>query len=200
MTNDEERRGLTRRQVMKGAAVLAATPVLLKVAAACGGTDSGTAPSGSAAAGTPRRGGILTVAITDTTESESLDPTTSFAASQYVLQGLLYNTLTNVNYLDWSVSPELAESWEPNADVTQWQFNLRKGVTFVDGSPLTAKDVVWTIQRILDPNVGSSELIRAQMTMTPDGLKAVDDSTVVVKLKRPDSLLPTVIGRMNWVT
>jgi peptide/nickel transport system substrate-binding protein len=198
MTNDEKQTGLTRRQVMLGAVGLAAAPVLLKFGAACGGSPSGGTSASATAAGTPRRGGILTVAITDTTASESLDPAKGFVASMYVLTGLLYNTLTNVNYLDWSVKPELAESWEPNADFTQWQFNLRKGVTFADGSPLTAKDVVWTMQRILDPKVGSSELIRAQMTMTPDGLKAVDDSTLLIKLKGPDSLLPVLVGRMNW--
>jgi peptide/nickel transport system substrate-binding protein len=40
------------------------------------------------------------------------------------------------------VVPSLAESYEPNADLTEWTFHLRKGVTWHDGTPFTAKDVV----------------------------------------------------------
>ena len=51
--------------------------------------------------------------------------------------------------------PVLAESWEVHADGTEWTFRVRQGVTFHDGSPLTAEDVVYSFQRILDPATGS---------------------------------------------
>ena len=41
--------------------------------------------------------------------------------------------------------PELAESWEPNADATEWVFKLRKGVQFSNGKEMTAADVVYSI-------------------------------------------------------
>ena len=43
--------------------------------------------------------------------------------------------------------PELAEEFSANAAVTEWTFKIRKGVTFHDGSKLTADDVVWTMNR-----------------------------------------------------
>ena len=45
----------------------------------------------------------------------------------------------------------MAESWEPNDDGSVWTFTIRQGVTFHDGTPLTAKDVVATFDRLSDP-------------------------------------------------
>ncbi|MGO4105455.1 ABC transporter substrate-binding protein [Leifsonia sp. YAF41] len=55
---------------------------------------------------------------------------------------------------DLSVSPGLAEKWE-NPTPTTWVYTIRPGVTFHDGSPLTAADVVASLNRHLDPEVGS---------------------------------------------
>lgn len=195
------RESMTRQQMLRGALGIAATTAFGGVIAGCGGSDSssGGSPASKAASDSaePRRGGVLTVALSDTAESESLDPALTSVATQYVLAGLLYNTLTSVDYRDWSLSPSLAESWEPARGFRRWQFKLRKGITFHDGSPLTAKDVVWTMRRILDKNVGSSAYDRAQKTMTADGVKAVDDSTVVIELVRPDALLPMLFARVQ---
>ena len=51
--------------------------------------------------------------------------------------------------------PDLAESWTPSADLTEWTFKLRKDLTFHDGSPCTAADVVATFEAILDPKTAS---------------------------------------------
>lgn len=184
---------LTRREVLSGAIGLAAGATLLGVAG-CGGDES-PGEAGAGESGEPTRGGVITLAITNTSASETLDPATVDVTSEYALFGLLYNTLTNLNYRDWSLTPGLAESWEPNADLTEWQFKLRRGVTFHDGKPLTAKDVVWTLRRILDTAVGSSAYTRAAKTMVPNGIKAVDDSTVLISLAQPDSLLPIFLAR-----
>ena len=59
-------------------------------------------------------------------------------------------------YLAWSndqleLEPRLAESWEPNEDGSVWTFKIRQGVTFHDGAPLTAEDVVYTLNLNADP-------------------------------------------------
>jgi len=54
--------------------------------------------------------------------------------------------------------PMLAESWEASADVKEWRFKIRKGVTFHDGKALTAGDVVATLKRHSDPNAKSGAL------------------------------------------
>src|SRR5688572_22290106 len=54
------------------------------------------------------------------------------------------------------LQPRLATSWEPNEDGTVWTVQLREGVTFHDGRPMTSADVVATFQRLVDPDSGSA--------------------------------------------
>ncbi len=65
----------------------------------------------------------------------------------------IYDTLI-VQTEDLELVPGLAESWE-QIDATTWQFNIRQGVTFHDGSTLTASDVAWTLNRLRDPATGA---------------------------------------------
>ena len=52
---------------------------------------------------------------------------------------------------DIAVQPMLAESWTVSEDGTEWTFTLRDGVSFHNGEPMTAEDVVWSWNRWLDP-------------------------------------------------
>lgn len=65
----------------------------------------------------------------------------------------IYDTLI-VQTEDLELVPGLAESWE-QIDATTWQFNIRQGVTFHNGSLLTASDVAWTLNRLRDPATGA---------------------------------------------
>jgi ABC-type transport system substrate-binding protein len=56
----------------------------------------------------------------------------------------IFDSLLSYKVGGVDVVPGLAESYSPNSDLTEWTFNLRKGVKFSDGTPLTAKDVVMT--------------------------------------------------------
>jgi peptide/nickel transport system substrate-binding protein len=89
--------------------------------------------------------------------------------------------------------PWLAESWESNADGSEWTFKVRQGVTFHDGSPLTADDVVYTFRRLLDPEIGSpaaSEL----GAIKPEDITAADAATVKFTLASPLVELPTILA------
>ena len=89
--------------------------------------------------------------------------------------------------------PWLAESWESNDTATEWTFHVRQGVTFHDGSPLTADDVVFTFRRLLDPEVGSpaaSEL----GAIKPEDIQAVDAATVKFTLASPIVELAAVLA------
>ena len=68
------------------------------------------------------------------------------------------------------LTPLLAESWEP-ASETSWQFNLRQGVTFSDGSPFDAYDVVYTVCRI--PGVPDSPSLFTPYTGGITGMEVV---------------------------
>ncbi|CDG98937.1 oligopeptide transport protein (ABC superfamily, peri_bind) [Xenorhabdus bovienii str. puntauvense] len=96
------------------------------------------------------------------------------------------------------IIPKLATSWETENNQT-WIFHLRKGAKWSDGSPITAHDVVFSWQRLLNPKMGSpygSYLVNATVVNANDiltgkkqaedlGIKALDDFTLEVKLDRP---------------
>ena len=89
--------------------------------------------------------------------------------------------------------PWLAESWESDSTAKEWTFQIRQGVKFHDGSPLTADDVVYTFRRLLDPAVsspGASEL----GNIKPEAFQAVDAATMKVTLDSPIAELPSVLA------
>ena len=84
------------------------------------------------------------------------------------------------------VRPALAISWKL-VDDTTWEFKLRPGVKWHDGTPFTAEDVIFTIDRV--PNVPNSPNSFAQFTRGIESVKKVDDLTLVVKTKAPNPQL-----------
>lgn len=83
--------------------------------------------------------------------------------------------------------PGLAESWTPVSDLV-WEFKLRKGVTFHDGSPFTAEDVKFTIERL--PNVPNSPSSFAGAVSGVKEVKIVDPYTIQVITENPAPLTP----------
>ena len=81
------------------------------------------------------------------------------------------------------IQPALATSWRLIDDYT-WEFKLRKGVTFHDGTPFTADDVIFTIERV--PNVPNSPNSFSQFTRAIESVKKVDDHTIVVHTRAPN--------------
>lgn len=92
--------------------------------------------------------------------------------------------------------PGLAESWEVSEDGLTYTFHLRQGVTFHDGAALTADDVVYTFDRMLNPAtkalntdiltfIAGAEERLAGTADSVSGLKAVDDQTVQITLAQP---------------
>lgn len=89
--------------------------------------------------------------------------------------------------LDGKPSPDLAVSWESNEDATVWTFNLREGVTFHDGSAFDAADVVYSLERVLDPEMDSPARSAIQMITS---VEAADDKTVRITLDTPFADMP----------
>jgi peptide/nickel transport system substrate-binding protein/oligopeptide transport system substrate-binding protein len=95
-----------------------------------------------------------------------------------------------------AIVPGLAASWEISKDGLTYTFHLRPGVRFHDGSPLTAADVVYTIDRMCDPQTkalnssifafvaGARERLEGKAASTA-GVVALDDLTVAIHLVRP---------------
>ena len=94
--------------------------------------------------------------------------------------------------------PRLAESWEPNADGSQWTFKIRQGVKFQNGDPMTAEDVAATFNLHADPDTGSNALSAFTGVLSKGGAQATDESTVVFELDAPNGNFPFTTSSDNY--
>ncbi|MBP1912408.1 ABC transporter substrate-binding protein [Thermococcus stetteri] len=90
-----------------------------------------------------------TIVIGVTDKVTDLDPANAY---DFYTWEVLHNVMEGlVKYKPGTleIEPALAESWEVNENSTVWTFHLRKDLKFADGTPLTAKDVVRSIERVM---------------------------------------------------
>lgn len=147
--------------------------------------------SPSAGAQSQRRGGTLRVSVDQAIAK--LNPLITRVNPEYLVAELLYSGLTRLK-VDMTPEADLAESWTNSPDLLEWTFNLRKGVTFHDGSACTAADVVATFEAILDAKTASP----ARQNVGPIAkVAAKDDSTVVFTLSAPFADLPVTLAYTN---
>lgn len=123
-----------------------------------------------------------TLVILRQLDSDNYDPPRSTARSASEALYMLGDTLVSVDWDMKTVRPGLAERWEVSPDGKTYTFHLRHGVTFCDGKPFTARDVVYTINRWLDPATRSPVRWRAGPVKE---VRAVDDYTVEYELTAP---------------
>ena len=141
------------------------------------------------AAQTPKRGGTLVVGMSQ--DLPGLDPHPSTSTITYQVLSLVYQGLVDFDR-DLKIKPVLAESWTTSADGKQWTFKLRKGVKFHNGRPLTAADVKFSLDRILDPKTAARG--RGSLSIV-ESVQVVDPQTVRVHLTHPSgAFLARVAG------
>ena len=106
-------------------------------------------------------GGILTLALMGV--PQTFNPPRAMDAASDSLVHFLFAGLVSVDMAAQQTRPALAESWSVEPDGKTWTFELRKGLRWSDGEPLTADDVVFTFNEVLDDpdcNLTSYELFR----------------------------------------
>ena len=102
-----------------------------------------------------------------------------------VLSMLTMGRLVRVNLSTFEVEPWLAEKWETSPDALTYTFHLRPGLTWSDGVPFTADDVLFSLQAIFDPKTGSYLSDVLSIDGKPITATAPDASTVVVHFPAP---------------
>jgi peptide/nickel transport system substrate-binding protein len=176
----------TRRDVLKGAAVAGAAISLGPLLSACG-SGSPSSSASTAASSAPKKGGSLKVGIVGGSAKERLDGQVATTEPEICACFQLYDALLGWDQ-DYKLQHLLAEEVTPNTDATVWTVKLRSGATFHDGKPVTADDVVFSFQRIIDPKSpknGAGGLANLKAS----GIRKVDASTVEFHLDSPNSVL-----------
>jgi peptide/nickel transport system substrate-binding protein len=155
-------------------------------AAVVGAALGGLTPQSEAAQRRPGRGG--TVKFGTRSDAAGLD---SHRNNQYHTShpiAAIYTGLTDIDY-NGKIVPGIAESWEPNKDLTAYTFRLRKGVLFHNGREVDAEAIKLNLMRIKDPAIGSSWHRGAIKTI--ETVDILDKYTVRVNLSVPDASLPS---------
>lgn len=181
------RRGRRSRLLLVTAGVVGVSLLATACSGKAGGTSSASASNGAAytlSTTTPApKGDIDSFTWANYASPESMDYAYAF---DYPINTVLSNVCESL--LRWNpdltITPNLAEKVD-NPSPTSWVYTIRQGVTFHDGSTLTADDVVASLKRHLDPNVGS------YWNSVFKNVKSIDKTAanqVTVTLTQPDSL------------
>lgn len=158
----------------------------------------------SAAAPTPRVGGVLNVA--SQAIPPHLDPAKGGGAITVQLRYLAFNTLVTYSTNGTKIVPDLATHWQVLDHGREYVFYLRHGVTFSNGDPLTAQDVVFTFTRLNEAStacpaqsdysdlVGAEALFQGKRTNLASGISAVGKYEVVMHLVNPESYWLNIVA------
>ena len=131
----------------------------------------------------------VTFTVAFQNEPDSLNPFLGIEAESFEMWGLMYDYLIGYSMDDMAVDNSgLAESWDTSADGLTWTFHLHPGVTWSDGQDLTAEDVAYTYNRILDG--GPEAATWGSYLRGVDSVTASDPDTVVLTTKKPNAILP----------
>lgn len=191
------------RTLISGALVALLASVAL---AACGGGSSSSQQAADkAGSGTHqtgdllsqegiKEGGILKVGFAgplvemDPQKSQSLE-------DQQQLENIYRGLTRPKSASDPTPVGEIAESWDVSKDGLTWTFHLRPGVKFQSGKTVDAEDVVYSIERIMDP----ATVATAASEFEPvKKVEAVNPTTVRFKLSQPYSLLAEALDQPAW--
>ncbi|MEU4564237.1 ABC transporter substrate-binding protein [Actinoplanes sp. NPDC023936] len=120
----------------------------------------------------------------------TLDPVLADQTQNSVPDNALYDTLVDYTR-DGKLQPRLATKWTVAPDATSVTFTLRDDVTFADGTPLRAADVVYTLDRTRKVGTGVASLINDYKSAT-----AVSDTEVKIDLTRPNAVFVGALSKV----
>lgn len=210
---------VSRREMMKRATALGLSASAVSTLSLAALAVPGTASIVSAQDATPEpvAGGVLRMGMQ--ADPTAFDPQKTSATAIWRVVEHVYDTLTRIKP-DLTIEPSLAESWEISEDGLVYTFHIRQGVTFHDGTPLTADDVAFTYARLLDPATASTstatllsikgavalasaagegtpapaDVSSVDAAMAQLGINVIDPATLEITLEAPDASFLTSIS------
>jgi len=169
---------VSRRRFLTGAAAVGALGALGPL------TSCGAAPQKPQSSGaSPRKGGNLRVGLTGGSSSDTLNPLSTVVYLDVARAQNLYQPLMQLNAQSQN-EYVLAEEIAPKGSTSEFIIRLRPDITFHDGKPFGADDVIYTLQQVLNPKkplAGAAPIAPVDVK----GLKKLDSLTVSVPMKIP---------------
>ncbi len=140
----------------------------------------------------PPEGPTGSIVIVVGGDPSTLDPQYPDDGNARAVNDNIYEMLVVRDPETGELGPSLAESWE-QVDETTWRFTLRQDVEFHNGEPFNAEAVVYSAERMIDPDF-HSEIFSFVATIS--GAEKVDDYTVDIFTVGPD---PILLSRLTWL-
>ncbi|MER7277075.1 ABC transporter substrate-binding protein [Dactylosporangium sp. NPDC000244] len=189
MHTPASRHVFSRRDFLRYSGALGAAATISSSLAACGGPAS----TGSSGSGGDKD---LITAVIGYGNDQSWDPTMTASAFSMAANVHIYEGLLDTDPVTRQPYPALATALPADVNATTWKFTLRDGAKWHDDQPVTADDVLFTFERVLDPkaNVLIGSFFRAWL----DTVRKTDDRTVelVFKFPFPDAVQRLTIAKI----
>ncbi|MHB8618128.1 MAG: ABC transporter substrate-binding protein, partial [Chloroflexota bacterium] len=180
------------------------------VAAACGGSTAASQPASAGkaasasqaasaggasvpAAGQPANS-HATLVVDMPNAPATLDPGLQYDTDSYSVYRNIFDTLLHRDPSTLKVVPWVADSWK-QVNPTTWTFAIHPNIKFQDGSPLTAQDVAFSLDRILDPSFHSPQFANFSVVKSA----SASGSTVTITTKDPSATLLSYLTTLSIV-
>lgn len=178
--------GISRRQFVSAAASFSAVAAAGSLLTACSSGNGPASVSASGSSGKPSHGGTLRVGLTGGGSGDVISPffprsNVDFSRTDQIFDPFCAYTPGG------QVQNVLADEITSNADATEWTVRVKKGITFHNGKPLTADDLAYTFQTMLNPKNPGSFIVLLP-TVDIKNIKKVDNWTIKVPCTQPLSL------------
>jgi len=152
---------------------------------ACGGGSSGGSGGGGGSSASATSSSLV---VETAFVLKTLDPARMFEPTGLMIDHVLYDTLLTYKGSDVTTPvPDLATSYTASSDAKTYTFTLRKGVTFANGDPVTAADVVFSLTRTKNIE-GNPSFLMAGITVT-----SPNANTVVLTSATPNTAVPAIV-------
>lgn len=188
--------------MVRGTPYLLLAALCLGAVAVAWSTEEGRRSEPASGPPLPRRGGTYRAPLAD--DPPTFDPAMAADTTSFSLCLQIYDGLVRFQEVGADVAPGLAERWEIAPDGLTYTFHLRKGVRFVGrpgsepvlGRPLTAADVKYSFERVIDPRtkspastmfepIAGSGDVTTGKTRDLAGIEVLDEHTVRIRLQAP---------------